>query len=172
MPASNSCSGAGTRRSTGSRGDEALRVVLQRVKEASVSVGGERLCSIGKGLLALVGVEDGDSEADSDYIASKISGLRIFLDGDGKMNLTCTEAGGECLAISQFTLHGDARKGRRPSFIKAARSELAGPLMETLLEKIKGTGLAVGTGRFGAHMQVSLINDGPVTILLDSRKVF
>ncbi len=149
-----------------------MRVVLQRVKEASVSVDGELLAGIGTGLLALVGVEEGDSETDADYIANKISGLRIFPDAEGKMNLTCIEAGGELLAISQFTLHGDARKGRRPSFKKAARPESARPLMELLIEKVEGAGLAVGTGRFGADMQVALVNDGPVTILLDSKKLF
>ncbi len=147
-------------------------MVLQRVKEASVSVGGERFSGIGAGLLALVGVEDGDSEADADYIANRILGLRIFPDAEGKMNLTCTEAGGELLAVSQFTLYGDARKGRRPSFIKAARPEAARLLMDILIEKVKAFGMPVGGGRFGAHMQVALINDGPVTILLDSRKLF
>ncbi len=150
-----------------------MRVVLQRVKEASVSVDGEVLASIGTGLLILVGVEEGDTETDADYIANKISGIRIFSDGEGKMNLACLEAGGSVLAISQFTLHGDARKGRRPSFIKAARPETARPLMELLLvEKISGMGLEVGTGRFGAHMEVALVNDGPITILLDSKKLF
>jgi len=149
-----------------------LRVVLQRVKEASVSVDGEVLASIDTGLLVLVGVEDGDTEADADYIASKVSWLRIFSDSEGKMSLSCSEIGGAVLVISQFTLHGDARKGRRPSFIKAAQPETARPLMELLIEKIEGTGLTVGTGRFGADMQVALVNDGPVTILLDSKKIF
>lgn len=149
-----------------------MRVVLQRVKEASVSVDGEVLASIDTGLLVLVGVEDGDTEADADYIASKVSWLRIFSDSEGKMSLSCSEIGGAVLVISQFTLHGDARKGRRPSFIKAAQPETARPLMELLIEKIEGTGLTVGTGRFGADMQVALVNDGPVTILLDSKKIF
>lgn len=149
-----------------------MRVVLQRVKEASVTVDGEVLSSIGTGLLALVGIEDGDTEADADHIAGKIAGLRIFPDDDGKMNLSCLDLGGEVLAISQFTLHGDARKGRRPSFVRAAAPDKARPLMDSLLEKIKAAGLRAGTGRFGAHMEVALVNDGPVTILLDSRKLF
>ena len=149
-----------------------MRAVIQRVTEASVSVDDRVLGSIGAGLLALVGVEDHDTGQDAQYIAEKIVGLRIFSDPDGKFNLSVEEVRGGVLVISQFTLHGDCRKGRRPSFTQAARPELAIPLYEAVTAHLRERGLTVATGEFGAHMQVSLVNNGPVTILLDSRKLF
>ena len=140
-----------------------MRAVVQRVSEASVSIEGNVKGSIGRGFMVLLGVEDIDEQADLDYICEKLTGLRVFEDSEGKMNLSITDIGGEILLISQFTLFGDARKGRRPSFIKAARPEKAIPMRETV---------PVQCGEFGADMQVSLINDGPVTILLDSRRTF
>jgi D-tyrosyl-tRNA(Tyr) deacylase len=127
---------------------------------------------VGQGLLVLVGIEEGDREADADYIADKTAGLRIFNDEEGKMNLAVTDIRGAILLISQFTLHGDCRHGRRPSFIGAARPETAIPLYERVGERFRAAGLPVATGEFGAHMHVSLVNDGPVTILLDSKKLF
>ena len=149
-----------------------MRAVVQRVNEASVEVGGRVVGEVGAGLLVLVGVEEGDVSADADYIAEKIAGLRIFNDPDGKMNLSVTDVGGAVLLISQFTLHGDCRRGRRPSFIAAARPETATPLYEEVASRLRRAGLPVATGEFGAHMHVSLVNDGPVTILLDSKKLF
>ena len=149
-----------------------MRAVVQRVSEASVSVDGEVMGRIGRGLLILAGAERGDGATDVHYLAAKVAGLRIFEDGEGKMNLNVTEAGGAVLLISQFTLAGDARKGRRPSFITAESPDRAAPLVESLAEAIRSHGLCVETGRFQAHMAVSLVNDGPVTILLDSRKGF
>lgn len=149
-----------------------MRCVIQRVSEASVRVEGELLGQIGPGYVALIGVEVEDTEADLDYIAKKVSGLRIFEDENGKMNKCLADVQGEILAISQFTLFGDARGGRRPSFITAARPELAVPMYEKIVERWRSEGFKVETGRFGADMKVSLVNDGPVTILLDSRKIF
>ena len=149
-----------------------MRAVVQRVNGASVEVDGRIAGEVGVGLLVLVGVEEGDVSADADYIADKIAGLRIFNDPDGKMNLSITDVGGAVLLISQFTLHGDCRRGRRPSFIAAARPETATPLYEEVASRLRGVGLPVATGEFGAHMHVSLVNDGPVTILLDSKKLF
>ena len=148
-----------------------MRAVVQRVSEASVSIEGNVKGSIGRGFMVLLGVEDIDEQADLDYICEKLTGLRVFEDGEGKMNLSITDIGGEILLISQFTLFGDARKGRRPSFIKAARPEKAIPMYETVIAKLRET-VPVQCGEFGADMQVSLINDGPVTILLDSRRTF
>jgi len=119
-----------------------------------------------------LGVEEGDNASDADYMVEKITGLRVFEDAEGKMNLSMMDVGGEILAVSQFTLLGDARHGRRPSFIRAARPEVAEPLFENVKERLVKRGLNVETGRFRTHMQVELINDGPVTILLDSRKGF
>lgn len=150
----------------------AMRAVLQRVTEASVTVEGRVVGAIGTGLLALVGVEAGDTEADAAYMADKMHGLRIFRDDEGKFNRSLEEVAGSVLLISQFTLHGDCRKGRRPSFIGAARPELAEPLYEHVRALLTGRGVTVATGVFGAHMDVRLANDGPVTILLDSRKLF
>jgi len=146
-----------------------MRVVAQRVSSASVDVGGETVGAIGKGLLLLVGVTHDDTEADAKWMADKIAGLRIFEDCDGKMNLSVLEVGGSVLSVSQFTLYGDCRKGRRPNFMEAARPELAEPLYETLNRMLREQGLTVETGRFGAMMEVRLVNDGPVTLVLDTK---
>jgi D-aminoacyl-tRNA deacylase len=149
-----------------------VRAVVQRVKESSVLVEGAVVGAIGAGLLLLVGVEEGDAPEDARYIADKSAELRIFNDAEGKFNLSVEETGGAVLVISQFTLHGDCRRGRRPSFSRAARPEQAIPLYEAVAARLRERGLAVATGVFGAMMQVHLINDGPVTLLLDSRKNF
>jgi D-tyrosyl-tRNA(Tyr) deacylase len=149
-----------------------MRAVVQRVSEASVEVDGCIVGKVGRGLLVLVGVEEGDTEADAGYIAEKAAGLRIFNDSDDKMNLSVADVEGGVLLISQFTLHGDCRRGRRPSFIAAARPETAIPLYEGVASRLRAAGLPVATGEFGAHMHVALVNDGPVTILLDSKKLF
>ena len=149
-----------------------MRCVVQKVTHSSVTVDNELVGKIGPGFMVLVGVENGDTEADADYIAGKITGLRIFEDADDKMNLSLKDVGGEVLLVSQFTLLADARKGRRPSFIGAARPEVAEPLCEALKQKIEAEGIHVETGRFQTHMMVDLVNDGPVTILLDSKKNF
>ena len=148
-----------------------MRAVVQRVSEASVSVQGEVLGRIGPGLMVLIGVQEEDGEKDLLYIAEKVPNLRIFEDDEGKMNRSLLDTGGGILAVSQFTLLGDARGGRRPSFILAARPEHANPLYERLVESWRQKGIAVGTGAFGAEMKVALVNDGPVTLLLDSRKL-
>ncbi len=147
-----------------------MRVVLQRVTHASVRVDGEVVGAIGPGILALAGVARGDTEADADRLAHKIAHLRIFRDGERKMNRSVVEAGGAVLLVSQFTLHADARKGRRPSFERAAPPETAVPLLDRLHRAIEAQGVHVETGRFGAMMEVELLNDGPVTILLDSEE--
>jgi D-aminoacyl-tRNA deacylase len=149
-----------------------MRAVIQRVSSAKVTVEGEVAGQIARGLLVLVGVTATDTESDADYLADKIAGLRIFEDADGKMNLSVAEIHGSILAVSQFTLYGDARKGRRPSFDSAARPEQAKQLYDYFVEKIRAAGLPCETGRFQAEMQVELVNDGPVTILLDSSKLF
>ena len=137
-----------------------------------MTVEGQVVGAIGAGLLALVGVETSDTEDDARYLADKMHGLRIFRDDEGKFNRSIEEIQGQVLLISQFTLHGDCRKGRRPSFIDAARPELAEPLYQRLAAMLRERGLGVEMGVFGAHMDVRLLNDGPVTILLDSRKTF
>lgn len=144
-----------------------MKVVLQRVKRASVTVGGERISAIGPGLLLLVGVARGDGGAEALWLAEKVAGIRVFNDEDGKMNLSVGDVGGEVLAVSQFTLLGDARKGRRPSFVDAAAPEEAETLFERFCALLRERNLVVRTGRFGAMMEVELINDGPVTILLE-----
>ncbi len=149
-----------------------MRCVIQRVTHASVTVEGELVSEIGNGFLVLVGAEDGDGESDVRYCADKIAGLRVFEDAQDKMNLSVTDAGGSVLLVSQFTLLGDARHGRRPSFIRAARPETAEPLCEALRQQLEARGVPTCTGRFRTHMKVELLNDGPVTILLDSRKGF
>ena len=149
-----------------------MRAVVQRVSEASVTVDEEIVGQIGPGLMVLVGIVTDDTAADVDLIAGRLAGLRIFEDDDGKMNRSVADTGGGILLVSQFTLAGDARKGRRPSFVAAARPEVAETLYERLVAAIEGQGVAVQTGRFRTHMQVALVNDGPVTILLDSRKAF
>ena len=149
-----------------------MRAVIQRVERASVSVEGEIRGQIGAGFLVLIGVEEGDGDADFRYIAEKVPNLRVFVDEQGKLNRSLLDVGGELLAVSQFTLLGDARGGRRPSFITAARPETADPMYERLVADWRARGIRVETGVFGAHMKVSLVNDGPVTILLDSRRRF
>ena len=145
---------------------------MQRVSRASVEVGGKVIAEIGTGFLALIGVGRDDTEDDCALIASKIAGLRIFNDEAGAMNLSLADVGGQVLAVSQFTLHGDARKGRRPSFIDAAAGDVAAPLFDRVVAMLRREGVTVATGEFGAQMRVSLVNEGPVTILLDSRKAF
>ncbi len=149
-----------------------MRAVIQRVSEAAVSVDGETLGEIGQGLVALLGVAEEDTEDDAQQMAQKIAGLRCFTDAAGKFNLSVEDIDGGILAISQFTLLGDCRKGRRPSFGTAARPESAIPLYEAVIEGLRTRGIPVACGRFGAHMDVRLVNDGPVTLLLDTRKVF
>lgn len=149
-----------------------MRAVVQRVSFSKVTVEGEITGQIEKGYMVLLGVMDGDTAADAQYIIKKLSGLRIFEDAEEKMNLSLTDVGGKILLVSQFTLAGDARKGNRPSFIAAARPEAAEPLFESVKEGLIALGIPVETGRFRTHMYVELINDGPVTILLDSRKEF
>lgn len=145
---------------------------MQRVSRAHVSVGKETVGQIGRGFLVLLGVAVEDEETDAERIAAKISGLRIFEDEDGQMNLDLHDVEGEVLLISQFTLLGDARKGRRPSFAAAAPGPVAQRLYERVAAHLRANGLHVECGRFGAHMQVELVNNGPVTILLDSTRVF
>jgi D-aminoacyl-tRNA deacylase len=145
-----------------------LRVVLQRVKEASVTVAGDRISGIGPGLLLLVGVAHGDGEPEADWLAEKIAGLRIMADEQGKMNRSVKDAGGAALAVSQFTLLADTRKGRRPSFVGAAPPEEATRLFDHFCERLRAAGVdQVETGRFGAMMDVALVNDGPVTLVLE-----
>ena len=149
-----------------------MRAVVQRVTRAEVRVDGSITGKIGHGLAVLVGVGVDDTDRDAEQMSEKIANLRIFNDDVGLMNRSLLDAGGSVLLISQFTLHGDARRGRRPSFITAAREELAQPLYERVGKLLEAQGVAVGYGVFGAHMDVELINDGPVTILLDTKKVF
>ena len=149
-----------------------MRAVVQRASRASVRVGGEITGEIGLGLLVLLGVGHYDTEVDADYLAEKISGLRIFEDDAGKMNLSVMDVGGAVLAVSQFTLFGDVRRGKRPSFDAAARPEHARELYEYFVERVRAFGLRCETGRFQAMMEVELVNCGPVTILLDSMKAF
>jgi D-tyrosyl-tRNA(Tyr) deacylase len=141
----------------------AMRAVVQRVSSASVAVDGETVASIGRGLLVLLGVRAGDGEAEADKIAAKLEALRVFEDPDGKMNVSVRDAGGELLVVSNFTVYGDARKGNRPSFVDAARPEVAEPLVERVRAALGAQG-----GRFGARMAVELVNDGPVTVLIDA----
>ena len=149
-----------------------MRTVIQRVKRAKVTVAGEITGEIGTGLLVLLGVGRGDDEVAADYLAAKTVGLRVFEDGDGKMNLSVQEAGGAVLVVSQFTLYGDVRKGKRPSFDDAARPETARALYEYFVGKVREAGVRCETGRFQEMMDVELVNDGPVTILMDSGKGF
>jgi D-tyrosyl-tRNA(Tyr) deacylase len=149
-----------------------MRAVVQRVSRASVKVGEDLTGKIERGLLVLLGVAREDTEADADYLAEKIAGLRIFEDDAGKMNLSVMEVGGAVLAVSQFTLFGDVRRGKRPSFDAAARPERARELYEYFVDRVRGLGLRCETGRFQEMMEVELINSGPVTILLDSKKGF
>jgi D-tyrosyl-tRNA(Tyr) deacylase len=149
-----------------------MRAVVQRVSRAQVAVDGEIVGNIGRGLLVLLGVTHTDAEADADYLADKIVGLRIFEDESGKMNLDTASVGGVLLVVSQFTLYGDVRRGKRPSFDAAAPPERAHQLYEYFVECIRTAGISCQTGRFQEMMQVDLVNDGPVTILLDSAKAF
>lgn len=149
-----------------------MRAVVQRVKESNVEVDGKRVGAIGPGLLIFLGVGEDDSEKDCDYLANKIAHLRIFPDREDLMNLSLIDTGGSALVVSQFTLWGDCRKGRRPSFVRAARPEKAEALYEYFVGLLKEKGIDVATGRFQAMMDVSLINDGPVTLMLDSAKEF
>lgn len=149
-----------------------MRAVLQRVTRACVRVEGETVGEIGPGLLVLLGVARDDGERDALYLVEKVLNLRVFEDADGRMNLSLAETGGALLAVSQFTLYGDTRKGRRPSWFDAAPPELARPLYEFFVAEARARGARVEIGSFQAMMEVELINDGPVTILLDSRKVF
>jgi D-tyrosyl-tRNA(Tyr) deacylase len=144
-----------------------MRVVLQRVSNASVTIEGRVAGAIGRGFCLLVGFTHGDTTAQVDWMAEKVAGLRLFSDADGKMNLGLDEVGGAVLVVSQFTLYGDSAKGRRPSFIDAARPELAIPLYQRFLDAFRGRGLTVAAGEFGADMQVEIHNDGPVTLILD-----
>jgi D-tyrosyl-tRNA(Tyr) deacylase len=149
-----------------------MRAVVQRVHESSVSVDGRVVGRIGTGLLVLVGVGTDDDEDDARQVADKVGSLRCFSDEEGKFNRSIHDVAGSILAISQFTLFGDCRKGRRPSFTEAARPESAVPLYELFVSILRERGIPVETGEFGAHMDVQLINDGPVTLLIDSKKVF
>jgi len=146
-----------------------MRAVVQRVSRARVTVDAEETGAIGPGLLVLVGAADGDGSADADALANKVLGLRIFADDEGRMNRDVVEAAGGILVVSQFTLLADARKGRRPSFVGAAAPEVAEPLVAAVVERIAAAEVPVATGRFGARMMVELVNDGPVTIVLEMR---
>lgn len=146
-----------------------MRVLIQRVAEAAVRVEGETIGAIERGLLVLVGVTEGDSEDEARQLAGKTANLRIFEDEQGKMNRSALDLGLAALVVSQFTLYADVRKGRRPSFVHAAPPEIARPLVDRFADELRALGLPVATGEFGAHMRIALINDGPVTIWIDSR---
>ncbi len=147
-----------------------MRAVIQRVSEASVSIGGEQRAAIGRGLLVLIGIEEGDGDEDINWLSGKIARLRVFSDDQGLMNRSVQEIGGSILVVSQFTLLASTHKGNRPSFTRAARPETAVPLYERFVKRLEAElGKPVATGEFGAMMQVSLVNDGPVTILIDTR---
>jgi D-aminoacyl-tRNA deacylase len=149
-----------------------MRAVVQRAAEASVTVDERVIGEIGRGVVVLLGISPDDRAEEAAWMAEKIAGLRIFSDDEDKMNLSLLDIGGEALVVSQFTLYGDARKGRRPSFIRAARGEDADALYRATVAELEALGVTCATGEFGAKMQVHLVNDGPVTILLDSDKVF
>lgn len=148
-----------------------MRAIIQKVREASVVVDNEKVSEIGPGFMVLLGVKDTDDKDDLAYIKKKISNLRIFEDDDEKMNLSLKDVGGEILVVSQFTLYGDARKGNRPSFTESAKADKAKEYYEILIDELKEEGFNVKTGVFQTHMQVSLTNDGPVTIILDSERI-
>ncbi|TRZ44381.1 D-aminoacyl-tRNA deacylase [Robertkochia solimangrovi] len=150
-----------------------MRIVIQRVSEASVTINSTVRSSIGKGLLILLGIEESDSEEDIVWLCKKVCGLRIFNDENGVMNLSVLDVDGEMIVVSQFTLHASTKKGNRPSYIKAAKPEVAIPLYERFVAVLQDfSGKTVGTGEFGADMKVALINDGPVTIIIDSKNKF
>lgn len=144
-----------------------MKALLQRVSYASVTVAGEVVGEIGRGFAILLGVTHSDGEGEAAWLAQKVAGIRLFEDGEGKMNLGLADVGGEVLVVSQFTLYGDARKGKRPSFIDAARPEQAEPLVAYFVAQLQAQGLRVATGRFGANMLVQIHNDGPVTLMLE-----
>lgn len=144
-----------------------MRVLLQRVNRASVTIDGEVTAQIGKGVLLLVGVGEGDGEEQIDWLVNKVANLRIFEDLEGKMNLSLLDIGGEALVVSQFTLYADTRKGRRPSFAHAAPPDIASPLVDLFAEKLAALRVPTQTGTFAAHMQIELVNDGPVTIWIE-----
>jgi D-aminoacyl-tRNA deacylase len=146
-----------------------MRAVVQRVARARVVVGNEVVGEVGRGLLVLLGVARGDGREQAEWLADKVVGLRVFEDADGKMNRDVTEVGGGVLVVSQFTLYGDCRKGRRPSFVEAAGPDVAVPLYEAFVNAVKALGVPTATGRFGAMMQVELVNDGPVTLIVDGK---
>ncbi|WRS28244.1 D-aminoacyl-tRNA deacylase [Oscillospiraceae bacterium MB08-C2-2] len=148
-----------------------MRLILQRVKKASVEVAGAGIRSIGPGLMILIGITHEDTLAEAAYMADKAMGLRIFDDDAGHLNRSLLDTGGECLIVSNFTLYANCRKGRRPSFVEAARPETAIPLYEAFVEAVKQAGVSVQTGEFGGDMQVEIHNDGPVTVLLDSQEI-
>ena len=148
-----------------------MRAVIQRVSRASVTVDGQVVGAIGRGFLVLLGVTHNDGRAEADWLSRKIAGLRIFEDDAGKMNLSLADVGGAVLVVSQFTLYGDARKGRRPDFLQAARPEVAEPLVDYFVNELRSAGLPVETGRFRAIMDVALVNDGPATLWLDTADV-
>lgn len=147
-----------------------MRAVVQRVSQARVMVGADEVGAIGPGLAVLLGIAQGDGSDDADAVAAKLQGLRIFADEAGKMNRSVVEAGGAVLVVSQFTLLGDVRKGRRPSFTGAALPEVADPLVRRVVDRLEAAGVPCATGSFGEHMKVELINDGPVTIIVESRQ--
>ncbi|MEA2453604.1 MAG: D-aminoacyl-tRNA deacylase [Actinomycetota bacterium] len=149
-----------------------MRAVVQRSGSASVAIGGEEVGAIASGVVLLVGIAPEDGASEAKWLADKVANLRIFSDDEGKMNRSLLDAGGEALVVSQFTLYGDARNGRRPSFIRAAQGEDAERVYERVITELRALGVQCASGRFGADMQVSLVNDGPVTILLDSEKTF
>lgn len=149
-----------------------MRAVVQRVSGAAVSVDGQEIAAIGPGLLVLLGVSQQDGDSDVKFIVDKLRNLRVFPDSEGKLNVSVADCGGQILVVSQFTLYGDCRKGRRPSFTEAAKADKAEKLYEQVVQELADSGLVVRKGQFGANMQVSLVNDGPVTLLLDSQGKF
>ncbi|CAC9924786.1 D-tyrosyl-tRNA(Tyr) deacylase [Aedoeadaptatus nemausensis] len=149
-----------------------MRAVVQRVKRAAVSVDGESVSSIEKGMMVLVGISAEDTEKDMEYIGNKIVGLRIFEDDEGVMNINAKDSGSDIMIVSQFTLYGDGRKGNRPSYIRAAKGDVSEPMYEKLIQYVESRGFSVAKGKFGADMAIDMVADGPVTILLDSERGF
>ena len=149
-----------------------MRAVVQRVKRAAVTVDGETVSSIEKGMMVLVGISTEDTEKDMEYIGNKIVGLRIFEDEEGVMNINVKDSGSDIMIVSQFTLYGDGRKGNRPSYIRAAKGDVSEPMYEKLIQYVESKGFSVAKGKFGADMAIDMVADGPVTILLDSERGF